>query len=286
MDIGILCSYTENMYGLQLAVPVNISETLYGIQLSGIANVVKKKGYCLQISLTNWLKSGFGVQFGGLNVAKQGVGLQVGCISVADKCYGMQYSIFNLYDETLTCNGIQIGLFNGNSIFAGVLYSVFLTTIILLNSPPGDIGSPVIVKEGVMNGIQAGGFNIISTMNGIQAGAINSTDWMYGIQLSYWNIVTDRGNGLQVAGINSGAPGMDRAWTQSYAGIQLAAVGNFVINCSGIQVGFLNDTSYMKGIQIGVINYTRELTGIQLGLLNIVRESKLPVMIGINMALF
>jgi hypothetical protein len=57
---------------------------------------------------------------------------------------------------------------------------------------------------------------------------------------------------------------------------------NWVENCDGVQIGFINTADCVRGLQIGGINITRRMYGVQIGFVNVIEDNDIPFIPIIN----
>ncbi len=151
LDLGLPITITQKMAGFQVSLLVNESEKMSGIQLAGLGNKAT---------------SAYGLQIGaGGNVVDRLVGIQLSAIANNFDYNTLDTGTFHsdiigfqiapLTNITTTIKGIQVGAFNFSQDTSG--FQIGITNR----------------SSGVMKGIQIGLLNYCGQLKGIQIGLIN-----------------------------------------------------------------------------------------------------------------
>ena len=220
---------------------VKISTNKKSFALVGLANVVRKEAYGLQIGgFYNVIqKKVYGLQIGGLYNHVGDIGRGVAIAGLANTTLGSYY-------------GAQIG---------GLWNYIALDTKGLMI---GGLGNWV---NSEFDGLQIGGLaNITRDARAIQiAGLTNISKDVYGLQMGGLTNITQDIYGLQLAGLFN--------VSHDLYGMQLAGLFNCAKNVYGLQfAGLVNVAKQAKGVQFATILNVAEESDFPIGLINIIKQ--------------
>ena len=242
---------------------VKISTNKKSFALVGLANVVRKEAYGLQIGgFYNVIqKKAYGLQIGGLYNHVGDIGRGVAIAGLANTTLGSYYGaqIGGLWNYiALDTKGVMIGGLGNwvNSEFDGL-----------------QIGGLANITRDTRAIQIAGLTNISKDVYGLQMGGLtNITQDIYGLQLAgLFNISKDV-YGLQVGGLTNIA--------QDTYGLQLAGLFNVSHDLYGMQLaGLFNCAKDVYGLQFaGLVNVAKRARGVQFAaILNVAEESDFPI---------
>lgn len=256
IDLAVLTTKVENVYGFQLAgfaatsgklvgvqaAPLSYAtDSLWGIQAGGFAafSFPELVGVQASFLMSEARGDGFaGAQIGGIGSDAFGTsyGLQVGGMlaSSGDNLYGIQIGGIAAYGDMVT--GLQVA----GVASLGAIQGLCVAPIKIMSYSD----SPTLESWGIV------------------VSAINYTGWNNSSM-----------KGLMLSGINFGG--------MNISGYQVGAF-NLAYSVSGAQIGAINMAPSVEGVQIGVINYTSKLDGLQIGVINMASNAKIPVLPVIN----
>lgn len=239
LDLGILSTRANNVYGVQASPLVATSNKVIGIQFGLGFAITEEQANAIQIGgVTYSLGEYNGLQFSVVlsGVEKGFKGLQVSVMNafVDEESYGIQLSGLSTYSGD-KINGLQLSALTS---YSDGLNGIQITGIYAAGAVKG-IGISAFRNMGMDNHKNLDGF---------------------GINISAFNYAVKAENKCNFTGL-------------IFSGIN---VGNADIK--GLQAGIFNSASLIKGVQLGVINYASSLSGLQIGAVNIAKNASIPVL--------
>lgn len=184
-------------------------------------------------------------------------------------------SVFNVNPKLLpgNTNGINIGIMddyqkqkisgiNLQANFLGLIYPLLPKALPV----PTENESTVTV-----NGLHfsTGGMTDGEKLNGLGISLYHHARITNGVSVNFYNNTSGILNGIHISGFaNNSEKGF---------GLNMALLGNYSDDFTGIQISVSNESMKMRGIQIGFINKSNSMKGIQIGLWNINEKRKFPI---------
>ncbi len=119
--------------------------------------------------------------------------------------------------------------------------------------------------------ISPGGFGGIGTVvNGLNLSGVNNyTDKVNGLTTGLLLCFNRRVNGLSIGGVFGNISAVVK-------GVQVGGLMNGSTEMNGLQIGVINEASFLKGLQIGLVNRATSMQGVQIGFINMSGKRTLP----------